>query len=418
MKTYKFKLYNSKRLKHLNETISLSCRAYNYSIALSKRYYRLFGKSLNYQKLQKHMTFKKQLFNVHLDSCLAQVDAGRMDFNEFDAIINRLYWKCGFLEDIPSQALQQVTERMKNSYKLFFESRKRRLKASPPGFKSSRKYLSFTLKQAGWRYDESGELRDNKIKIGEHNFKFHKSRSVDGEIKTITIKRNLLGEMFICFACQEKLQVMTGINPTTGKMARAIDFGLRDFLVFDNGEKIKSPEFLKRSIKKLRILSRAFSKKMKGSNNRETSRKKLVKLHAKVANQRLEWSRAMAHAICRSFQGKAGYIFIEDLNLRGMKVLWGRKVSDIAYGLMVRELSWIAKSYQIELVKLGRFERSTGVCSETGLVRKLNLAERSWNCECGSIHDRDIESARTILKAGLGLVRDSAVSLGYAKQAS
>ena len=69
--------------------------------------------------------------------------------------------------------------------------------------------------------------------------------------------------------------------------------------------------------------------------------------------------------------------------------------------------------------KIGRFEKSTGVCSETGLIRNLTLAERSWDCECGKAHDHDVEAAKTILKAGLGLVRDNAVILDRKiKQAS
>ena len=49
------------------------------------------------------------------------------------------------------------------------------------------------------------------------------------------------------------------------------------------------------------------------------------------------------------------------------------------------------------------FDRTTGVCAETGFVKKLELSDRHWDCECGSTHDRDVESAKVILKVGLGL---------------
>lgn len=410
MKTFKFKLYRSKKNKSLDDTINLSGRAWNYSIARSKRYYRLFGKSLNHMKLQTHMTFRKELFHENMEKIYKKVDTCEIGFEEFDARANKLYWSYGFLEDIPSQSLQQLTERMRNSYKLFFDKLKKKQRTSPPSFQPSRKYPSFTLKQAGWKYEETGLTEDNKIKINGQNYKFHKSRRIEGKVKTITIKRDTRGQMYICFACEVDQKVMTGIKSTAPQKARAIDFGLKDFLVFDDGSRISSPEFLRRSIQELRRVSRAYSRKQKGSGNREQSRRQLAKLQEKFANQRLDWARKTAHAICKSLEGARGFIFIEDLNLQGMKKLWGRKVSDLAYGLFVSELTRVSKSYDIEVIKIGRFERSTGVCSETGLIIDLTLADRNWNCDCGHMHDRDTESAKTILKAGLGLARDNAVS--------
>ncbi len=55
MKTYKFKLYQHKRNKHLHRTINAAGNMYNHCIALHKRYYRLFGKHLNKNRLMKHI---------------------------------------------------------------------------------------------------------------------------------------------------------------------------------------------------------------------------------------------------------------------------------------------------------------------------------------------------------------------------
>jgi putative transposase len=414
LKTYKFKLYNSKKNKNLDEVISLSGRAYNFSIAMSKTYYKLFGKTLKHTRLQKHMTKKKDVFDLNLERTYKRFENGEISAVQFDQIANRLYWKSGYMKDIPSQALQQVTERVRNSYKLYFENRKRGKKSSPPGFKSSRRYSSFTLKQAGWKYSETEKVpqslanktnfKQNKITIDGIKYKFHKTQSVDGEIKTVNIKRDHRGGFYICF-CAELTQepVMTGIDFKSCKKAKAIDFGLKDFLVFDDGCKVSSPEFLKSSIKELRVLYRKHSKKVNGSKNRELSRMQVSRLQEHIANQRLNWARKTAHAICRSFEGVHGNIFIEDLNLQGMKGLWGRKVSDIAYGQFVEELTRIASTYGIEVLKIGMFDRTTGVCAETGFIKKLELSDRHWNCECGSTHDRDVESAKVILKVGLGL---------------
>jgi transposase len=47
-----------------------------------------------------------------------------------------------------------------------------------------------------------------------------------------------------------------------------------------------------------------------------------------------------------------------------------------------------------------RFQRSTGVCPETGDLFNLTLADRWWDCACGARHDRDVASAQIILAAG------------------
>jgi putative transposase len=72
-KTFRFKLYNSKRNKHLHRQIDIASEIYNHCIALHKRYYRLFGKSLNKYQLQKHLTeLKKQNRYKHWNSVGSQ----------------------------------------------------------------------------------------------------------------------------------------------------------------------------------------------------------------------------------------------------------------------------------------------------------------------------------------------------------
>ena len=61
IKTYKYKLYKSKRLKHLHRLINISADIYNHGVALHKRYYRLYHKTINLFVLQKHITKLKKL---------------------------------------------------------------------------------------------------------------------------------------------------------------------------------------------------------------------------------------------------------------------------------------------------------------------------------------------------------------------
>lgn len=65
MKTYKFKLYSSKRNKKLHRQIDIAGSIYNHCIALHRRYYRIFKKSLTTFSLSKHLAKLKKTFKIH-----------------------------------------------------------------------------------------------------------------------------------------------------------------------------------------------------------------------------------------------------------------------------------------------------------------------------------------------------------------
>ena len=66
-----------------------------------------------------------------------------------------------------------------------------------PSFKKVKKYKSFTLKgRVGYK------IEDNKIIINKHNYKFWLSRPINGEIKTLTVKRDSLGDLYICISLE------------------------------------------------------------------------------------------------------------------------------------------------------------------------------------------------------------------------
>lgn len=128
MKTYKFKLYSAKRNKKLHRQINAAALAWNHCVALTRRYYKMFGKTLPKFKLQKHLTKLKT----------------RTPY--------------AYLTEIGSQALQKVTDRLYKSYERFFNARKNGEKYGLPGYRKVRKYKSFTLKQAGYKLLPGNEV--------------------------------------------------------------------------------------------------------------------------------------------------------------------------------------------------------------------------------------------------------------------
>lgn len=293
MKSYRFKLFNNKRKsRRLENELRVFCQIYNHSIRLTKTYYKIYGKSLNKNKLQKHL-----------------LKLSKTEYPQWEAL--------GY-----SQGIQEVTDRIYKSYAAFFKWVKKRqgAKKSPPKFRSFRKYKSFTLKQAGWELDE----KNGKVRIGPNWYRYNKSRNIQGVPKTLNIKRDRVGDWFIVISCDVSKDYIPEKNiPMTGKSA-GFDFGLKSFLTSSDNIKYESNEFLKQHLKDLKKINREFSRKEKGSKNRKKTGKRLSRLHRKIANKRIDSHYQMSVKILKEYDN----VFFEDLTLSGMKALWGRKVSD------------------------------------------------------------------------------------------
>lgn len=362
LKTYKFKLLATNRQNKLHQIVNISSGIYNHCVALHKRYYKLFGKSLNMYQLQKHITKLKKL-------------------NKYK------HWNL-----VPSQAIQNITERINESYKKFFVYVKKRkgLKCSPPKFKKRSHYKSFTLKQAGYK------IQDSTIWLNGYEFKFYKSREIDGTIKTITVKRDSLGHFYICVSLETK----TNSNkPMTGKSA-GFDFGLKTFLTSDENSnmQIEMPRYYLENITKLKRLSRNLSKKKRGSNNRKRAKEQLARLHLKIERQRKDFHFKLANNLLSEFDT----LCFETLNIKAMQMLWGKKVSDYGYAQFFNILQSKAQEYGKTISQIDKFYPSSKACSCCGYVlEKLELKTREWQCpECKTNHLRDVNAANNILRVG------------------
>lgn len=361
IKTYQFKLYNSKHNKRLRRLISLSAEIYNHCIALHKRYYRLYGVHLNKSRLQAHITKLKKLEKY-------------------------AHWN-----QMNSQAIQDITDRIENAYTLFFLNLKRKIKISPPGFKKRAKYKSFTLKQTGYKL-----MGGNRVIVMGRTYKYFKSREISGTIKTVTIKRDSINDIYIYFVC-EISGTASQSRARTGKSV-GYDFGLGTYLKASDGNDIKSPLFFAENQAVIRKLNRELSRKQKGSNHRRQAKRKLAKRHIKTANQRKDFQFKLVKGLCETYD----LICLEDLNIKAMGRIWGKKISDLSHGSFVNLLRQQAAKYDVIIAQIPRFYPSSKTCSNCGyVVGDLPLKVRLWTCSaCNVTHDRDFNAAVNILRVG------------------
>ena len=364
MKAYKYKLYKDEDNKHLDQLIDLNGKLYNLCLNLHRRYYKLFKKFLNIYQLQKHLTkIKKQ---------------------------NKYSW----ISKLPSQSIQEVTERLDKGYKLFFNNKKNKIKVGLPSFKSCKKYKSFTLKTAGFKL-----LEGNEVLIQKRKYRYFKSQDIKGNIKRISISRNVsLKEYYLIVITDFEDRRMINY---TGKSV-GFDFGLKNFLIGSNNEKIESPLYLFVNLRKLRRLSRNFSKKTKGSKNWYKAKIELARLHKKITNQRQDFLYQLASKLLKTYD----YMFFENLDLKKLQRMFGRKISDLSFGSFLDILSYKAEKCNKVVKFIDRYFPSSKTCHICGFVNEdLKLSDREWTCSaCSTHHDRDFNASCNIYTAGTSAV--------------
>ena len=356
--------------------------------------YCLLGNKQVFTKADEWLLLCQRLYNVTLEqriniyrqrkettSCYSQINQPpelRAEFPEYQAV--------------GSQVLQDVIERLDKAYKAFF----RRVKSESgkvgfPRFKSIDRYDSFTLKQTGWKLDGRYLTISN---VGR--FKLRLSRPIEGDIKTVTIRREFTGKWYACFSCDKVPE--RKLEPSANMVG--IDVGIKSFCVDSSDNRVASPSYLRHAEKMIRIRQRTLSRRVKGSQGRKDARLLVAKAHEKVANQRSHF----LHGIANHYITNYGVICIEDLNIKGMSKNHhlAKSINDASWGKFFEILSYKAEEAGRVVIKVPRFEPTSKTCSECGAInQELTLNDRQWVCKsCGVLHDRDFNAAKNIRRVG------------------
>lgn len=351
LKAYKYKVYKSRKQRKLHRLANTAGWVYNHCIALHKRYYRMYGKTLNHNRLKRHIGKMRKL---------------------------NPYWM-----QLGSQTVQDIVLRIKKGYKAYKHTKRF------PSFKKSKKYKSFTFTQCGYKI-ENNKITINSIGV---TFGFHQSRPY-GKIKTITFKRDELGDFYIVLICETEAPKPFA---RTGKTA-GFDFGLKTFLATSDNEEIQSPQFYKQHSNDIAKANRKLSKKKKGSNNWYKAKADLNRVYRKMQNKRNDHQWKLALSLVRRYD----ILCFEDLNLDGMKRLWGKKVSDLSFYSLLQKIEYLSIVNEKHMQKVDRFFPSSKLHMDCGHVNKITLKDRTFPCQgCGEILHRDKNAANNIHRQGI-----------------
>ncbi|CAC5343680.1 MULTISPECIES: RNA-guided endonuclease InsQ/TnpB family protein [Planktothrix] len=300
-----------------------------------------------------------------------------------------------WLGEVSSIPLQQSLRDLEQAYSNFFKSckvQRKGKKVKPPKFKKRKSKQSAKFTDNGFKlYPNSDYIY--LAKIGD--IKVIWSRELPAIPSGVTLVKDSADRYFVSFVVEFNPRQLAKNGQSVG-----IDLGITDFATLSDGEKIKSPQPLKKQLKRLRRLQQNLSRKQKGSRRREVARKKLAKLHAKISDTRNDFLHKLSTKIIRENQT----IVLEDLNVSGMvkNRKLARAISDLGWRSFRTMLEAKSVMYGRDFRVIDRWTPTSQTCSCCGFRGgKKELSVREWTClNCGESHDRDINAAINILVAG------------------
>lgn len=357
-RAYRYRLYPNEEQKVLIAKHLGSCRfIYNYALAKKVKAYQFDGTNLS-------------RFDI-------QADLPNMKKSD------EYCW----LKEVNSLSLQASLANLDSAYTKFFREHK-----GFPNFKSKKdSKQSFSIPQNTKVDFENGRVFIPKFKIG---IKAKLHRTFEGIVKSSTITRTSTGKYFISILVEVN-ESDVPMKPICESKAVGIDLGIKTFAVLSDGTEIPNPKYLKQSLDKVKHLQRSLSHKTKGSKNRDKARRKLALAYERVTNQRKNFS----HNVTKYLVSNYDTICLEDLNVKGMvkNHHLAQALEDVAISSFNALLEYKAKEHGVNIIRIGRFEPSSKMCTCGYINHNLTLSMRRWACPvCGVTHDRDLLAANNI----------------------
>jgi putative transposase len=365
--------------------------------------YKLKTNTASFVKLAQFAGSNRFVFNRALALIKYNLD-NKTGYQNYNALADELtYWKqfkeTSFLNDIPSQTLQQTLKDLDRACKDAFKKIR-----NFPKFKKKGQHDSF-------RYPQGIKVKGEKVFLPKLGWmRFVKSREIVGQIKNATVSRR--GDnWYISFQTEYDINVVNRklTNPL------GIDLGVKKFAYFSNNKAINPINSFKNLAKKLAKEQRKLAGKIKFSNNWKKQKAVITKLHIKIADVRKDFQHKHSTDISKNH----ALVVIEDLKIlnmsksaKGSTKKHGKNVkAKSGLNRVILDQGWYEFRRQIEYKQefsggkliLVNPKNTSRKCSCCGHINKDNRKSQAvFKCVvCGHKDHADHNAAKNILEAGL-----------------
>lgn len=289
---------------------------------------------------------------------------------QLNAIKREQYpWMLEVTKNAPQMAMIHLGQAFRN----FFAGR-----AKYPSFKKKGVHDSFMLTNDQFSVD------GKRIRIPHLGWvRMREELRFSGKIMSATVSRKADKWFASITVDTEDISPLCESQAVVG-----VDLGVNRLATLSDRTKITGAKPHRTLLNRLRRISRALSRKQKGSKNRAKAKTKLARLHGRIANIRND----ELHKLTTSLTKRYGVIVIEDLNVKGMMANrhLARAVGDMGFHEFRRQLEYKSA-----------MRGGTVMVAIDGL-RRARRAQRvvrsgmTYHCQFGHGHVRSVVHPMTV----------------------
>jgi len=366
---------NNEHRSGFNRWVGAYRWTYNWALEQKKTAYEQEGKSLSKYGVQKLLTIEKHtLERAWLNDILR------------DTLVNAI-WNM-------DRAYQNFFRRVKNG----------EAKKGFPKFKS-RRTARRVFHVTAYLVQLSEDRRSVKLpKLGW--VRMSKALRFEGKMVGTVAVSEEAGRWYASFVVETEIPDPPdrSADPVVG-----IDVGIKTLMTLSDGKRYENPKATYELEKLLARSQRQLSCKTKGSKRRARAKLRVQRIQKRIKDVRVNAAHQATAEVTRDY----GLVAMEDLNVKGMvkNRHLAKAVSDSNFNRLRQQLTYKTAWSGSKLRLVDRWFPSSKLCSECGCINdNLTLSDRRWTCDCGAVHDRDLNAAQNILAAALKLADESAVT--------
>ena len=306
-----------------------------------------------------------------------------------------------WLAGAQSQTLQQKLKFLDQALKEAFD------KKNPKRFPRFKKKGKDT---DSFRYPQGFKLDENRVFLPKIGWvRFIKSREIEGTPRNITVSRR--GDHWYV-SIQTEWEIPEPSHPSDS--AVGIDLGIARFATMSDGSFLKPLNSFKKLEKKLANEQRKLARKVKYSANWQKQKKKITRLHIRIADTRNDYLHKSSTTISKNH----AIVYVEDLKIRNMSrsavgttEVPGKNIrAKSGLNRSILDQGWFEFRRQLEyklawsggwLVKVPP-QNTSRTCPDCGCIAKENRkTQAQFRCvECGFEEHADLVARHQYQKGG------------------